>query len=100
MATVAVSEMRRGCGRRGEGGPAGRALGGGTGCQATGSGAEAGAATGAAMTGGLAWPGFSGAMPGRATPSTVFCAEARRGWPPTALGGGSTSGPGGGGGDG
>jgi len=57
------------------------------------------------MAAGLACPGLSGAMPGRATPKTVFCAEAMRA--PAALadaggaGGGdgkgaSTSGGGGG----
>ncbi len=41
-------------------------------------------------------------MPGRATPSTVFCAEARRGVPAVPAGGTAASGPcgGGGGGDG
>jgi hypothetical protein len=86
IASVAVTEMR-GCARRGETGPvSGPAT--GLGCQgAGGSGAGGGDGYGANAAGGtdggaLAWPGFSGAMPGLATPSTVFCAEAMRGAPP------------------
>jgi hypothetical protein len=75
-----------------------RALAGPGGCQATGTGA--GIAAGAAATAGaLACPGLRGAMPGRATPRTVFCADARRGAPAWLAGwvGGAS---GGGGGDG
>src|SRR6185369_1828287 len=102
MASVATSETRRGGRLRGETGPSRRLLGCASGAVRQAAGAAGGGEAGATSigAGALAWPGLSGAMPGRATPSTVFCAEARRGAPAWADGWGRDSDGGGGGGDG
>jgi hypothetical protein len=78
MASVAPSEIRGGTARRGELGP--RLLGGAMTGSVPGAGRASVALAEGAPGGGfdLGWPGLSGAMPGRATPRTVFCADAIR----------------------